>query len=73
MTMAPDEIERHILDRFKLKTATTKGGLSPTVIRGGGRGPLKNVAAADIDAALIRLRKSGVLAFSAGLWWRRER
>jgi hypothetical protein len=69
--MAPDEIEKHILDRFSLKTAKTKGGLSATMIRGAARGPLRDVPPHEIDAALIRLRKSGVLAYTQGLWWKR--
>lgn len=67
--MTDDELERLIIDRFKLKTAATKGGLSPAVIRGG---PLKKQTPADIDRALIRMRKGGALAFSGGLWWRRN-
>jgi hypothetical protein len=67
--MTNDEIDRLVLARFSLKTAATKGGLSPAVIRGG---PLKKLAAYDVDAALTRLRKDGTLAFSAGLWWKRR-
>ena len=67
--MSDEEIEREILARFSLKTARTKGGLSPAVIRGG---KLKKSAPHDVDRVLTQMRKGGALAFSGGLWWRRD-
>lgn len=68
MTILQLEIAKGLLDRFKLKTDATKGGLSPAVIRGG---PMKKYDANDVDAVLTKLRADGKLAFSGGLWWRR--
>lgn len=66
--MTDDEISHEILARFSLKTAVTKGGLSPAMIRGG---KLKKQSANDVDRVLTLMRKTGLLAFSGGLWWRR--
>ena len=70
MTTRDEKAREWILGRFRLKTAQTKGGLSPTMVRGASSAC--PVEPHELDAALSALRDEGVLAFSGGLWWKRR-
>jgi hypothetical protein len=59
-----------ILKRFALASAQRRGGVSSALIFGSAG--TKKFSITELEAALVALRNEGVLAYTGGLWWRRD-
>lgn len=67
-----EQARAFILDRFKTDGAKKRGGVSSAAIFGSRAKVRNQFSVPELEAELLAMRREGVLAYTSGLWWKRN-